>query len=562
MRNRAFLKVVLLGLLTFALVPGAAMAAGQGQDLTEMLASSAAVHAAAASGPVITVSPLSFNFGVVDKNTTSLQNIQICNTGDAFLNVASVVFSDPAYSLTVAAGGLSPGVCTFPGNIQVAFHPLDGLAHPGTMTITSDASNGTQIIPLNGQGNSAPVLGAIGNKTVSAFSTLAFTCTANDLDDTVDDVLTFSMSAGLPPSATFDTGTGAFSWTPSAAEAGNYTVTFGVSDGRLSDTETISIAVSVTNRPPVANAGGTYFGATGRPVQFKGSGSSDPDAGQILTYSWAFGDGATGTGQNPQHTYQVPGNFLASLTVCDNGSPMLCASDVAAVTIQTEVGAQIILKKNGSTLETRIPIFWTQIGIEEVLLPYTDLDITTVKVSTDYPNAGSVASCPADPRFVKYGDMDADGVTDFDNYFSNWCLFQMFFKTPDKATVNLIVTGTFVESGGTVPLRAVRPVTVRTWGFFHGVKALASPNPFNPETSISYTTRENGAVSMRIYGVTGRLIRTLKNGEFTSAGTHAVRWNGTDNEGRHVPSGIYFVKTSQKTSSGEESSVLKLALTK
>ena len=52
MRNRAFLNVVLLGLLTFALAPGLAGAASQGQDLTGMLASSAAERAAAVSGPV------------------------------------------------------------------------------------------------------------------------------------------------------------------------------------------------------------------------------------------------------------------------------------------------------------------------------------------------------------------------------------------------------------------------------------------------------------------------------------------------------------------------------
>jgi hypothetical protein len=562
MRNRASLRVVLLGLLTFALLPGVAVAAGQGQDLTEMLASNAAAHATAVSGPIITVTPVAMDFGIVDKNTTASLPIQICNTGDAFLNVFNVTFSDPAYSFPVVAGGLTPGVCSIPGNLMVNFTPLDGLAHPATMTIVSDASNGTQVIALNGQGNAAPVLNPIGDKSASAFTTLSFMVTANDLDDTVDDVLIFSMSAGLPPSATFDTGSGAFSWTPSAAEAGTYSVTFGVTDGRLTDSETINIMVNVTNEPPVANAGGTYFGATGRPLQFNGGGSSDPDAGQVLSYAWNFGDGATANGVSPQHTYLIPGNFVASLTVCDNGSPQLCSSDVAAVTIQTEIAADIILNKNGSTLDTRWFIFWSQIGIEEVLLPYTDLDVASIRLSTDYPNAGSVADCPADTRFIKYGDMDKDGVTDFDMYFSNWCLFKLFKKTPDRSTVNLIITGNFIEGNGTVPLRAVRAVTVRTWGFLFGVKALAAPNPFNPETSISYSVTNNGAVTMRIYGVSGRLIRTLKQGEYTNAGTYAVRWNGTDDQGRHVPSGIYFVKTSQKTSSGEESSVLKLALTK
>src|SRR6185503_8296410 len=71
MRNRAFLKVVLLGLLTFAFVPGLAGAASQGQDLTGMLSSSAAERAVAVSGPIIAVAPSSHDFGRVNAGGTS-----------------------------------------------------------------------------------------------------------------------------------------------------------------------------------------------------------------------------------------------------------------------------------------------------------------------------------------------------------------------------------------------------------------------------------------------------------------------------------------------------------
>ena len=67
---------------------------------------------------------------------------------------------------------------------------------------------------------------------------------------------------------------------------------------------------------------------------------------------------------------------------------------------------------------------------------------------------------------------------------------------------------------------------------------------------------------MRIHGVDGRLVRTLKNGEGTVAGTYEARWNGVNDQGRHVPSGIYFVKTSQRVGGTEEAAVIKVALTK
>src|SRR5215831_6742949 len=110
MRNRAFLKVALLGLLTLALAPGYAAAAGQGQDLTEMLASTAAVHATAVSGPIASASPLSMDFGIVNNGDISPgQTLTISNIGDSDLHVSSVSSSDPAFNVapgpfTIAAG--------------------------------------------------------------------------------------------------------------------------------------------------------------------------------------------------------------------------------------------------------------------------------------------------------------------------------------------------------------------------------------------------------------------------------------------------------------------------
>lgn len=53
-------------------------------------------------------------------------------------------------------------------------------------------------------------------------------------------------------------------------------------------------------------------------VSFSSAGSSDPD-GTIQSYAWDFGDGATSTEANPTHTYTVGGEYVATLTVTDNG---------------------------------------------------------------------------------------------------------------------------------------------------------------------------------------------------------------------------------------------------
>ncbi len=68
-----------------------------------------------------------------------------------------------------------------------------------------------------------------------------------------------------------------------------------------------------------------------------------------------------------------------------------------------------------------------------------------------------------------------------------------------------------------------------------------SPNPFNPETSISYGLPTATKVSIRIYNVMGQLVRTLVD-EYQAAGTHEVIWNGTTDTGSKVASGIYFYR--------------------
>jgi hypothetical protein len=65
------------------------------------------------------------------------------------------------------------------------------------------------------------------------------------------------------------------------------------------------------------------------------------------------------------------------------------------------------------------------------------------------------------------------------------------------------------------------------------------PNPFNPSTTLVFDMVQAGHVTIKIYNVTGRLIRTLVDGRH-DAGRHHVEWNGIDANGSSVPSGIYF----------------------
>jgi hypothetical protein len=71
--------------------------------------------------------------------------------------------------------------------------------------------------------------------------------------------------------------------------------------------------------------------------------------------------------------------------------------------------------------------------------------------------------------------------------------------------------------------------------------APAFPNPFNPRTSIPYELAARGEAELKIFDVSGRLVRTLFEG-VRERGRHEAVWDGTDNRGAAVASGVYFCR--------------------
>ena len=70
----------------------------------------------------------------------------------------------------------------------------------------------------------------------------------------------------------------------------------------------------------------------------------------------------------------------------------------------------------------------------------------------------------------------------------------------------------------------------------------SSPNPFNPVTRIAFDVPSpGGPVGLRVYTASGRLVRTLVERE-VGAGRYSVEWNGTDESGAAVASGVYFYR--------------------
>jgi hypothetical protein len=83
------------------------------------------------------------------------------------------------------------------------------------------------------------------------------------------------------------------------------------------------------------------------------------------------------------------------------------------------------------------------------------------------------------------------------------------------------------------------------------------PNPFNPQTRISYSLPQDAHVCLSVYNILGQKVKILLD-KHQSAGVQTVSWNGTDDKGNQVSSGVYFYKLS----AGEFSDMKKMLLVK
>src|SRR5207248_1530955 len=74
----------------------------------------------------------------------------------------------------------------------------------------------------------------------------------------------------------------------------------------------------------------------------------------------------------------------------------------------------------------------------------------------------------------------------------------------------------------------------------HAMLRAAMPNPFQVRTVLAYDLPRQGHVALRIYDISGRLVRSLVSGAVQDAGYHSVEWDGRDAAGAATGAGLYF----------------------
>gem|GEM_PF-507807 len=241
-------------------------------------------------------------------------------------------FADRTFSWTPTSNSV--------GSHQVTFTVSDGQAQDSeTITITVSRPN------------TAPVLGSIGDKSVNENQALSFTVSATDADS---DSLTYS-ATGLPAGATFNGQT--FAWTPNFSQAGSYSVTFTVSDGKAQASRTVAISVANVNRPPALASIGDRSVSEDNTLALTLSGT-DPD-GAVLTYSaTGLPAGATFTGQNFTWTPGADqvGSHQITFTVSDGS---LTASETIAVMVvgsAPDTAAPVVARQSPAPGAIQVPL--------------------------------------------------------------------------------------------------------------------------------------------------------------------------------------------------------------
>ncbi|MBM4403543.1 MAG: T9SS type A sorting domain-containing protein [Candidatus Cloacimonetes bacterium] len=195
-----------------------------------------------------------------------------------------------------------------------------------------------------------------------------------------------------------------------------------------------------------------------------------------------------------------------------------------------------------------VPIFFTNTGsLSFENVPYN----TTVSANFSIRNLGSVnmngsITIPAGFVLLQNGNI----LPSTYNYTVNGvstALFTLSYTTtnvPVTFNGDLIITSNdpynnvhsipvFLQTSVSNDDPSVVPVVTRLDANY--------PNPFNPETTISFGIRHSGAVRINVYNIKGQLVRTLVDANL-NAGNHRVVWSGTDNSGRIVSSGVYLYR--------------------
>jgi hypothetical protein len=144
---------------------------------------------------------------------------------------------------------------------------------------------------------------------------------------------------------------------------------------------------------------------------------------------------------------------------------------------------------------------------------------------------------PLADRFAFGLDRDQNGVAELRMEFTKEDLRALLAHVGEGTGVPLVLSAT-LDDGRTIEAHLTHDLVPARERAIRRV----SPNPLNPEASITVRMPIDGTLTVRVYDLSGRLVRTLVDAAPRAAGEHQVRFDGRDGRGATLSSGRYFVR--------------------
>ncbi len=426
-----------------------------------------------------------------------------------FVN-ATDIDGDP---ITYSAQGLPTGATFNPTTKEFSWKPTYTQAGNYSVTFTAHDTHSPSTISVSitvVDVNSAPILNAIPDKTVNEGTELVIDVSATDAEG---DNLVYSAS-GLPTGALFDAATRKFTWKPSSTQAGDYTVTFSVSDGKLSASTSVKITVVDANTAPVITPVADKTVNTNQQLTFDIV--AVDGEGDVLMYSAAnIPTGAAFDAALHRFSWKPTstqaGDYTVTFFVFDGNSTS---------TLQVKIK---VVKVNSAPVFDAKTISDTTISVHNVpvLFKYQfkvtdpDGDAVTFRIDGDSPSGSTLSS---------------SGAFNWVTSASHAGRVYMFMITVSDGTLSETKVVSITVKSTVVGVEDELAIPTK----FN--LAQNYPNPFNPSTTIKFSLPKEGNVVLKVYSVMGEEVKTLVNG-FKSAGVHSVNFDAAN-----LTSGLYFYK--------------------
>jgi hypothetical protein len=217
-----------------------------------------------------------------------------------------------------------------------------------------------------------------------------------------------------------------------------------------------------------------------------------------------------------------------ALNVLLNTAPSPAGVSARAFTGDRKV---IAVTSSSNTLQARVEPVDASFTAEEV-------DPASLRLTSD--GTGSVSSIVGvTPKSMTLGDSDRNGVIEFPAGFAMADVARLFDGLHGKQDVSPHVEGS-LRNGKRFCAPLAMAIIVKGGG--GALAARVEPNPLNPTGVLRFSVERQGPVTVRLFDLSGRLIRTIWDRQTATAGVQEVAIDGRDAGGRTMATGVYFFR--------------------